>query len=54
MFDAASEFGLSPEKPGVYQPVDANTAWIVLISATIGLLIAGMWWFSRAEYREEA
>jgi ABC-2 type transport system permease protein len=54
MFDAAGEFGVTPERPGVYQPVDAKTAWIVLIAATIGLLLAGMWWFSRAEYREEA
>jgi ABC-2 type transport system permease protein len=54
MFDAAAEYGLTPEKPGVYQPVSGETAWIVLISATAGLLLAGMWWFSRAEYREEA
>ena len=53
MFDAASDFGFSPEKPSVYQPVDGPTAWIVLISATVVLLLAGMWWFSRAEYREE-
>ncbi len=54
MFDAAAEYGLSPEKPGVYQPVSGTTAWVVLISATFALLLAGMWWFSRAEYREEA
>jgi hypothetical protein len=53
MFDAAADHGLSPEKPGVYQPVDGHTAWVVLISATVGLLFAGMWWFSRTEYREE-
>jgi ABC-2 type transport system permease protein len=54
MFDAASEYGLTPEKPGVYQPVSGATAYVVLISATVLLLLAGMWWFSRAEYREEA
>jgi hypothetical protein len=54
MFDAAAEYGLSPEKPSVYQPVDGTTAWLILISATIGLLLVGMWWFSRAEYRDEA
>ncbi len=53
MFDAAAEYGLTPEKPGVYQPVSGATAWAVLIGATVVLLAAGMWWFSRAEYREE-
>jgi hypothetical protein len=53
MFDAAAEYGLTPEKPGVYQPVSGATAWMVLISATVVLLLAGMWWFSRAEYRDE-
>ena len=53
LFDAAADYGLSPEKPSVYQPVDGTTAWIVLIGATVGLLFVGMWWFSRAEYREE-
>jgi hypothetical protein len=54
MFDAAAEYGLTAEKPAVYQPVSGTTAWMVLISAAAGLLLAGMWWFSRAEYREEA
>jgi ABC-type transport system involved in multi-copper enzyme maturation permease subunit len=54
MFDAAAEYGLTPEKPAVYQPVDGTTAWVVLVGATVALLAAGMWWFSRAEYRDEA
>jgi ABC-type transport system involved in multi-copper enzyme maturation permease subunit len=53
MFDTAAEYGLTPERPSVYQPVSGETAWLVLISATVVLLAAGMWWFSRAEYREE-
>jgi ABC-2 type transport system permease protein len=53
MFDAASAYGVSPEKPGVYQPVSGATAWAVLLSMTAVLLVAGMWWFSRAEYRDE-
>jgi hypothetical protein len=53
MFDAAAEYGLTPEKPGVYLPVSGETAMLVLISATVALLIAGMCWFSRAEYWEE-
>src|SRR6516164_4244334 len=54
MFDAAAEYGLTPEKPSVYQPVTATTAWIVLISASLALLFAGMWWFSRTEYGDYA
>jgi ABC-type transport system involved in multi-copper enzyme maturation permease subunit len=54
MFEVAGEYGLTPEKPAVYQPVTATTAWVVLISATVGFLIAGMWWFSRTEYGDYA
>src|SRR5262249_8211893 len=54
MFDAAAEYGLTPGKPGVYQPVDGAPAWMVLIGATVVLLAGGMWWFSRAEYGDEA
>jgi hypothetical protein len=54
MFETAAEYGLTPEKPAVYQPVSGTVAWVVLISAAAGLLLAGMWWFTRAEYLEEA
>jgi ABC-type transport system involved in multi-copper enzyme maturation permease subunit len=54
MFEVAGEYGLTPEKPAVYQPVTAATAWVVLISATVAFLIAGMWWFSRTEYGDYA
>ena len=53
MFDAAAEYGLSPERPTVYQPVDGATAWAVLVGGTVCLLLAGMWWFSRTEYRDD-
>jgi ABC-type transport system involved in multi-copper enzyme maturation permease subunit len=53
LFDAAAEYGLTPEKPSVYQPVDGTTAWVALIGATAALLVAGMLFFSRAEYRDE-
>lgn len=53
MFDAASDFGLTAEKPAVYQPVDGITAWFVLVVATVALLGLGMWKFSRTEYSEE-
>ncbi len=54
MFEAAGAYGLTPEKPNVYQPVSAATAWVVLLGATAGLLALGMWLFSQAEYHEEA
>jgi ABC-2 type transport system permease protein len=53
MFDAAAEYGLSPERPTVYQPVDGTTAWVVLVGGTVCLLLAGMYWFSRAEYHDD-
>jgi ABC-2 type transport system permease protein len=53
MFDAAGEYGLTPERPSVYQPVDGVTAWTVLIVGTVCLLLVGMWWFSRTEYRDD-
>lgn len=54
MFDAAQHTGLTPDKPLVYMPVSGPTAWIVLITATAVLLIAGMLIFSRREYPDEA
>jgi hypothetical protein len=53
LFDAAAGYGLTPEKPAVYQPVDGTTALIVLLGATAALLVGGMLFFSRAEYRDE-
>jgi hypothetical protein len=53
LFDAAAKYGLTPERPAVYQPVDGATAWVVLLGATVGLLAVGMLFFSRAEYRDE-
>jgi hypothetical protein len=54
MFHAAGEYGLTPERPSVYQPVDGTTALTVLIGGTVCLLLIGMWWFSRTEYGDDA
>ncbi len=55
MFDAAETIGVSPpEKAEVYWPVDAATAWMVLILGTVVLLGLGMFVFSRVEYRDES
>jgi len=53
MFDAAVDYGLTPDRPNVYLPVSGTTAWTVLLSATVGLLLLGMVVFSRMEYRDE-
>ncbi|HZT80672.1 MAG TPA: ABC transporter permease subunit [Gemmataceae bacterium] len=52
MFDAAGDFGVQPEKPSIYLPVEGDTALWVLLGVTTGLLVLGMWVFSRKEYVE--
>jgi hypothetical protein len=50
MFDAAAAYGVQPEKPSVYLPVDGTTACLVLAGVIVALVCAGMLYFSRAEY----
>lgn len=52
MFDAASTFGIQPERPDIFLPVDGTTALAVLLGLTIALLGIGMVVFSRAQYQE--
>jgi ABC-type transport system involved in multi-copper enzyme maturation permease subunit len=54
MFDAGQEYGVQPEKPSVYLPVDGTTACVVLIGVTVALLALGMYLFSRKEYQDIA
>jgi hypothetical protein len=51
MFDAGREYDVQPEKPTIYLSVDGATALWVLVGVTVGLVVLGMFWFSRAEYR---
>jgi hypothetical protein len=53
MFDAAADYGLTPDKPQVYMPVSGAVAWTVLIAVTATLLAAGTYVFSKAEYLDE-
>ena len=53
MFDAAGRIWPDAGTAAVYQPVDGTTAWVVLVGGTVCLLLAGMWWFSRTEYRDD-
>jgi hypothetical protein len=52
MFEAAQGYGVQPEKPSVFLPVEGATALAVLVTATIGLLILGSVLFSRSQYHE--
>ncbi len=54
MFDAARPYGVHPEKPSIYLPVDRVTAWSVLSLVTVVLLIVGMQVFARSEYQDLA
>jgi hypothetical protein len=52
MFEAAGAYGVQPQKPSVFMPVDGTTAVFVLVGATAALLLVGMAVFSRSEYHE--
>jgi len=52
MFDAASAFGIHPERPDVFLPVEGTTALAVLLGLTLGFLGIGVVLFSRAQYQE--
>ena len=50
MFDRAHDFGIRPERPTIYLPVDGTTAWLVLAGVTAGCLVVGAALFTRNEY----
>jgi ABC-2 type transport system permease protein len=50
MFDRAHEFGIHPERPGVFLPVSGTTAWLVLAGVTVLCLVIGAFVFTRNEY----
>jgi ABC-2 type transport system permease protein len=50
MYDAAGTYGVQPESPSVFLPVGGTTAMLVLLGATAGLLLLGMYVFNRTEY----
>ena len=50
MYDAAGNYGVQPESPTVFLPVSGTSALLVLLGATLGLLLLGMYVFSRTEY----
>ncbi|MFO0880240.1 MAG: ABC transporter permease [Gemmataceae bacterium] len=52
MYERAGEFGIQPDKPGVFLPVDGVTAALVLAGMTTLLVLLGMSIFSRTQYHE--
>jgi ABC-type transport system involved in multi-copper enzyme maturation permease subunit len=50
MYDAASSYGVQPESPTVYLPVEGFTAMLILLGLTVALLCLGMYLFQRKEY----
>lgn len=54
MFEQIEQLGVAPVRPTVYLPVDGTTARWVLIGLTVVLLVVGMVFFARSEYRDEA
>jgi ABC-2 type transport system permease protein len=54
MFEAAAPYGVHPDKPSIYHPVDSMTAWSVLLAVTVVLLVVGMVIFARSEYQDLA
>lgn len=54
MFDAAEPYGLQPDRPSIYLPVNGAVAWTVLLSLTVAFLLVGMVVFSRSEYQDLA
>jgi ABC-type transport system involved in multi-copper enzyme maturation permease subunit len=53
MYNAAEAAGFPAEMLDVPQAVSPATAWAVLAAAAVLLTAAGMWLFSRSEYRDD-
>jgi ABC-type transport system involved in multi-copper enzyme maturation permease subunit len=52
MFEAGQNYGIQPEKPSIYLPVDSATAWCVLLSLTAVFLVVGTVVFARSQYQD--
>jgi ABC-2 type transport system permease protein len=54
MFEAAQDYGLQPQKPSVFLPVEGPTAQAVLLGMTVAFLVLGTIVFTRSQYHEVA
>ena len=52
MYEAAEPYGIAPDRPHVFLPVDAATALVVLVTLTLLLVAVGIAIFSRVQYQD--
>lgn len=53
LYSAAETQNVPTETSSLFVPVSPQTAWIVLIAATIGITALGMWLFGRTEHQDD-
>jgi ABC-type transport system involved in multi-copper enzyme maturation permease subunit len=53
LYSEADANDVPTESSSLFVPVASETAWIVLLSATVAITAIGMWLFSRNEYRDD-
>ncbi len=54
MYSAAGDSNVPVESASLFVPVSDRVAWLVLIGVTVVITAAGMYLFSRTEYRDDA
>jgi ABC-2 type transport system permease protein len=53
LYSAADTENVPTETSSLFVPVNPQTAWIVLMAATVAITALGMWLFGRMEHRDD-
>lgn len=53
LYSAAQTQDVPVESSSLFVPVSPTTAWAVLMGATVGLTVLGMWLFAKMEHRDD-
>lgn len=53
LYSAAETRDVPVESSSLFVPVSPTTAWAVLLGATVGLTVLGMWLFAKMEHRDD-
>jgi ABC-type transport system involved in multi-copper enzyme maturation permease subunit len=53
LYSAAETRDVPVESSSLFVPVSPMTAWAVLLGATVGLTVLGMWLFAKMEHRDD-
>lgn len=53
LYSAAQTQDVPVESSSLFVPVSPTTAWAVLLGATVGLTVLGMWLFAKMEHRDD-